>query len=93
MTASPALKNWPSWVLPDFITIKLFSTLGRYAPGGKTQFSLAWHPGMRAQDILDILQIPDTTERVILVNGLYSEPDQAVSPHDIITLFPPMTGG
>ena len=93
MTASPALKNWLSWVLPDFISIRLFSTLGRYAPGGETQFSLPWHPAMQARDILDSLKIPETTERVILINGRYSEPDQPLFPDDIVTLFPPITGG
>ena len=93
MTASPALKNWQNWALTDTITIKLFSTLARFARGGKTEFSLAWHPQMRVRDILDILEIPGTAERVILVNGQYSEPDKKILPRDTIVLFPPMTGG
>jgi molybdopterin converting factor small subunit len=79
--------------LTDIITIKLFSTLRRYARGGKTQFTLPWQPGLDIKDILDILKIPDTAERVILVNGQYSEPDKKLAANDIITFFPPMTGG
>jgi len=79
--------------LPDIVFIKLFSTLKRFARGGKTQFTLDWHPGMQAQDILDTLKIPGTTERVILVNGRYSEPEQQIAANDTIVLFPPMTGG
>ena len=79
--------------MTDIITIKLFSTLGRFARGGKTEFTLDWHPGMQAKDILDLLKIPDTAERVILVNSRHSEPDKEIFPGDIIVLFPPMTGG
>ena len=93
MTASQALKNWLSWALTDRITIKLFSTLGRFARGGKTEFDLPWSAGMKARDILDILKIPDTAERVILVNGHYSEPDKEICAGDTIVLFPPITGG
>ena len=86
------LKNCWSWALPDHIIIKLFSTLRQYARGGK-EFSLLWHPNMRAQEIMDILKIPHTVERVILVNGRYSEPDKELSPDDIVIIFPPVAGG
>ena len=93
MTASQVLRNWQSLALTDTITIKLFSTLGRFARGGKTQFPLPWHAGMQAQDVLNILKIPETAERVILVNSRYSESDKQLLPRDTIVLFPPMTGG
>ena len=78
--------------MPDHVTIKLFSTLRQYSRGGK-EFSLPWHPGMQAQEVLNILKIPDTVERVILVNGRYSKSDKKLSPDDIVVLFPPMAGG
>jgi len=93
MTASQGRKNWQSSALTDTITIRLFSTLGRFARGGKTEFDLEWHPGMQVQDVLNILKIPETAERVILVNSRYSEPDKELLPQDTIVLFPPMTGG
>ena len=52
-----------------------------------------WHPGMQAREVLDILNIPKKAERIILINGQYSEPDKKLSPNDNIVLFPPMTGG
>jgi molybdopterin converting factor small subunit len=79
--------------LNDRVFIKLFSTLGRFARGGKTEFDLEWHPGMTAQDVLDILKIPETVERVILINSRYSEADRPLLPQDTLVLFPPMTGG
>ena len=78
--------------MPDHITIKLFSTLRHYTRGGK-EFSLPWHSNMQAREILDILKIPDTVERVILINGRYSEPENELSPNDTVILFPPMAGG
>ena len=92
MTAYQPLKNFRSWVLPDHVTIKLFSTLRQYTRGGK-EFSLPWHTNMQAQEVLNILKIPDTVELVILVNGQYSESDKKLSPNDIVVLFPPMAGG
>jgi hypothetical protein len=46
----------------------------------------------KVQEVLHILKFPDTVERVILVNGRYSESDKKLSPDDFIILFPPMTG-
>jgi molybdopterin converting factor small subunit len=92
MTVYQPLKNFRSWALPDHITIKLFSTLRQYTRGGK-EFSLPWHTNMQAQEVLNILKIPDKVERVILVNGCYSEPDKELSPDDIIIIFPPVAGG
>ncbi len=92
MTVSPPLKNYWTWTLTDQVTIKLFSTLRQYSRGGK-EFSLSWHPNMPVQEVLDILKIPDTVERVILVNGRYSESDKKLSCDDTIILFPPLTGG
>lgn len=48
---------------------------------------------MKARNILDILEIPDTAERVILVNGQDSEQDKEICAKDTIVLFPPITGG
>jgi molybdopterin converting factor small subunit len=93
MTASQVPKNWQNSALPETVTIKLFSTLGRFARGGKTEFPLPWHAGMQAQDVLNILKIPETAERVILVNSRHSEPDKQLHPQDTIVLFPPITGG
>ena len=75
------------------IQVKLFSTLRRFARGGDTQFELEWREGMRAQDVLDHLKIPETAERVILINSRYKREDAPLSPGDIVVLFPPMTGG
>lgn len=92
MMAYQPLKSCRSWALPDHVTIKPFSTLRQYTPGGKT-VSLPWHADMTVQEILDILNIPDTAERVILVNGLYCESDKKLCPDDSVVLFPPMAGG
>ncbi len=92
MMVSLFLKNCRSWALPDYIIIKLFSTLQQYACGEK-ELSLPWHPNMQVQEVIDILKIPDTIERVILVNSRYSEPDKELAPDDIIIIFPPVAGG
>ena len=78
---------------PDPVHIKLFSTLRRFARGGETEFDLAWTEGMTAQDLLDHLGIPDSAERVILINSRYNTETAPINPGDLVVLFPPMTGG
>jgi molybdopterin synthase sulfur carrier subunit len=39
------------------------------------------------------LGIPDDAARVVLVNGEDAEPDQPLSPGDVVTIFPPLMGG
>jgi molybdopterin converting factor small subunit len=48
---------------------------------------------MDVQAVLDTLGIPDTVERVVLVNRRYAAPDVMLSPGDTLANFPPMTGG
>ena len=79
--------------MADTVSIQLFATLGRFARGGRTRFTLAWHPGMDVQAVLDSLKIPDTVERVVLVNRRYTPADGVLSPGDTLAIFPPMTGG
>jgi molybdopterin converting factor small subunit len=92
VTASPPLKKWQNWILFDHITIELFSSLRHYAQGEK-QLSMAWHAGMKVQDVIEFLKIPCTVELIALVNGRYSEPDKELVQGDSIILFPPIAGG
>ena len=77
--------------MSDHVTIKPFSTLLEYTRG-KKELSLPWHANMKAQEVLDILKIPDTFELVILVNSRYCEPEKKLSPDNIVILFPAMAG-
>ncbi|MCG8532720.1 MAG: MoaD/ThiS family protein [Desulfovibrionales bacterium] len=78
---------------PEPIRVEIFSTLRRFARGGETRFALPWKEEMVAQDVLDYLSIPDTAERVILINRRHGNENTPLAPGDLVILFPPLTGG
>ena len=75
------------------ITVSLFATLRRYAPGDDHVFDLPVAPGATLQQVVQELGIPDALHRITLVNGRHGKPDQVLADGDAVTLFPPITGG
>lgn len=75
------------------ITMSLFATLRRYAPGNDHVFDLPIDPGATLQQVVRGLGIPDTLHRITLINGRHGKPDQVLTDGDAVTLFPPITGG
>jgi len=75
------------------VQINLFSTLRQYAPGGEWAFELELAPGETAGKLLEFLNIPPATEKVVLVNGRQAKEETRLSDGDRVTLFPPMAGG
>jgi molybdopterin converting factor small subunit len=77
------------------VEVQLFATLARYLPpesrGGTTALEVP--EGASVHQVIERLGIPPEFERVMLVNGREAEPDQALRPDDVGTVFPPLAGG
>ncbi len=75
------------------ITFRLFANLRSYSPdeGGSGELDLT--EGSTVGSVTDFLKIPAEIEKVILVNGSHAKEDTELSEGDVITYFPPMTGG
>ncbi len=75
------------------VEVRLFSVLRRYAPGGAEAFDLEPGPGATLGQVLARLDLPEGVERVVLLNGRRADPSTPLTDGDVVTVFPPVTGG
>ena len=77
------------------IEVRLFATLARYLPPDSHDGAavLEVPETSTVRDVLRRLDIPTDLERVTLVNGGDSSPGSPLRPGDILTVFPPLSGG
>lgn len=75
------------------ITYRLFANLRSYSPEEDGSGELNFIEGSTVRSVTDFLKIPPEIEKVILVNGRHAKEDTELSEGDVITYFPPMTGG
>ena len=75
--------------------VPLFATLVSFLPPGSREGAaiLDVPEGSTVHDVVDRLGIPADFERVTLLNGGDSAPDAQLHPGDILTVFPPLSGG
>ena len=80
------------------LTVKLFATLKDKAQAGQLALELK-QPQPRVRDLLAeiVAQKPSLESSMksilVAVNHEFAFPDQILSPHDEIALFPPVSGG
>lgn len=77
------------------ISVKLFASLGRYAPSGASAkpFDVAIEEDATLQRLMDQLGIPQGEVRLMFVNGRAKTPEEALRPGDEVGFFPPIGGG
>ncbi len=75
------------------VEVRLFSVLRRYAPGGAEAFALDLGAGATLGQALARLDLPERVERVVLLNGRRADPSTPLADGDVVTVFPPVTGG
>jgi len=77
------------------IQVKLFATLGIYAPHGiaAKPFSLEVEPGTTVKDLVSRLKIPDEEVKIFFVNGRIMELSYCFQDGDEAGFFPPIGGG
>jgi molybdopterin synthase sulfur carrier subunit len=73
------------------IQLKLFATLGAYAPADCEHFAIA--PGATVADIIRQLGIPSREAKLIFVNGVKRNPEAPLANGDRLGIFPPVGGG
>jgi len=76
------------------IRVNLFVNLRQYAPEGEDGvFEIELGLGETVGRLIEILKVPSTVKRVILVNGCHADEDTHLTDGDTVTLFPTMEGG
>jgi sulfur-carrier protein len=77
------------------VEVRLFATLTAFLPPESRDgvAILQVSEGSTIRDVVRRLGIPADLERVTLVNGRDSGPDDPLHPDDVLTVFPPLAGG
>lgn len=76
------------------VDVHLFATLAQFLPRGNDGSTTVEVPDQATvDDVARALGIPDGLSRIALINGREAAPEDALSPGDVLTLFPPLAGG
>jgi sulfur-carrier protein len=77
------------------VEIRLFATLALFLPPGGREgaATLDVPETSTVRDVVLSLGIPVDLERVTLVNGGDALPERRLQPGDVVTVFPPLSGG
>ena len=81
------------------ITLKLYAGLTRYLPEGSKNHSTKLEISGKetAISILEKFQVPKDSAHLVLLNGIYLEPDERnksiFKDGDTIAVWPPVAGG
>jgi len=77
------------------ITVKLFASLGPYAPTGESAkpFSCDVEAGISLRMLIETLGVPLDDVRLKFVNGRARDLDYELQPGDDVGFFPPVGGG
>lgn len=75
------------------VHVQLYVNLKKYAPADDSAFEIQVESGARIKTLLEILKIPSSEERIVLVNGHHSDDLSPLKAGDTVTLFSPLSGG
>jgi molybdopterin converting factor small subunit len=78
------------------IQVKLYASLECYMPGerGSTSFRyVEVAEGTTVGEFLHMIHVPADTVKLIFLNGIHAQMDQALQEGDRLGVFPPVAGG
>lgn len=77
------------------VTVKLFASLGRYAPGEESAkpFFCKIEDGATLKKLIENLGIPEEDVKLKFVNGRTQKLNYELQPGDEVGFFPPIGGG
>ncbi len=77
------------------IDVRLFASLGRYAPSGDgtAPREVSLEEGATVGSLLDRLGIPPGVVKLVFVNGVHATGRTALHDGDRVGVFPPVAGG
>jgi len=81
------------------LTFKLYATLTELLPETARNHAVVIdiEPGTSAYDVIDQFRVPRESAHLVLVNGVYLEPEDRDKPSlndgDTLAVWPPVAGG
>ncbi len=73
------------------IDLKLFATLTAHTPQDASNYPIT--EGMTVASLIELLQIPPASARLIFVDGVRADLDKRLSGGERVGIFPPVGGG
>jgi molybdopterin converting factor small subunit len=80
---------------PMKVQLSLYASLSRYLPEGTNgkSCSMEIEGGATVKEILNQLQVPMNTVKIIFLNGVHATGDAVLKDGDRLGVFPPVAGG
>jgi len=77
------------------VEIRLFASLGRFAPGtgGTGPREMELDEGATISELLVLLGVPAETVKLVFVNGVHATGETNLKDGDRVGVFPPVAGG
>ena len=77
------------------VTVRLFATFRDWSPTHPAQWSFGMDVNEHGtvQELIKTLSLPDELPRIVLVNGIFASENSHLHEGDVISIFPPLTGG
>ena len=77
------------------IEIHLYASLAKYLPAGSKNksYQIALPEGSSIDDLMEVLNVPPTSVKLIFLNGIHAHRSSVLSDGDRVGIFPPVGGG
>jgi molybdopterin converting factor small subunit len=77
------------------VEVRLFANLAKLLPPGSQnkRATLNIKKGTNVAELLEELKIPERVTNVIMINGVYKDKETELNEGDVISVFPPISGG
>jgi molybdopterin converting factor small subunit len=77
------------------IELKLYASLASHMPKktGRHPYVMAVHEGPTIQDIIDEVDVPRASIKLIFLNGVHANGDEILKEGDKVGIFPAVAGG
>ena len=77
------------------IEVRLFANLAKLLPPGsqKKRTTITIRKGSTVNDILDRFNIPPKVTNIVMINGEHKGRETELQEGDVVSVFPPISGG
>lgn len=77
------------------VEIRLFANLAKLLPPGakNKRAKITIKEGTSVEELLEKLKIPTKSTNVVMLNGSIIDKDTKLNEGDVVSVFPPITGG